>query len=217
MIPAARDQTLLMTGFSALMCLGVLVLDDPSTRHDAAYPRDSKGERPIVALWTEAFPDRSGDLGKGLILAIWENGDVLWRNELRPTNAPLVSTTITPEAARSVLKQVSEWLRSHVDEESQALFLHEPTLVLGFIDAGGQCRVSTSHTMAPDLPNILKLRFNRIVVNDDTRERVRARFTPHSLAFIPTWDRTMSALSEALRATTPTPALTRRILWLEGR
>lgn len=197
-----------VVGFAAIVVMFVAILGEPGAA-DSNYPRDSKGERPIVALWTESG---TVDAGKRLILAIWENGDVLWTNEMRMTIAPLVPLGIPATSARSVARRVSAEMRSYDDWDGQPGFLHEPTMVLGFVDVGGQCRVSTSHTMAPDLPTILKLRFNRIVVEDDAmRERFKARFTPHELAFIPHWNAAMSALTETMRDATAVSSTPRSV------
>jgi hypothetical protein len=137
----------------------------------------------------------------------------LWRKELKPTSAPLVQASISSDDARAVRQRVSAALREYEDQPGQGVFPDEATMVLGFVDAGHQYRVSTSHTMAPELPAVLKLRFDRIVVDDSTREKIRARFTPEELAFIPQWDVAMNALGNVLRHSRDAFFTPRTIRW----
>ncbi len=165
-----------------------------------------------MALWIEAFPEPSGDAGKRLLLAIWNNGDVLWRGVLEPTSADLAQATIPVADASSTVADIRSALRSFEDMPNQGWMLEQSAMVLGFVDEAGRHRVSTFHTMAPDLPTILKTRFNRIVVDPSTRDEIASRFSDE-MRFIGVWDTEMRKLRDVLAGAKPAPAVSRVIRW----
>lgn len=226
MKPAARSrvdrQDMLLSSSSRCLLHGAVWVSlalsscGPEERSLPAFPTDSGREQPIFAVWTESFSEPDGGVGKRLILAVWKNGDVVWRRTLKPSSAELVQASLPEVEAVATKEHIRSSMQSFEDAPDHPCMPDIPAMVLGFTDESGAHRISTFHTMAPDLPTLLRTRFHHIVVTPESRETF-ARRLPEEVRFTAVWDAEMVKLEEVLAHAAPANGIARDVCWPERK
>lgn len=173
------------------------------------YLKDAKsGELPLIALWTEP-------VGSPL-LAIWSNGDVVWKNGLRPSMEPPKAGSLSKSEAERAVADIETSLARFEDKPTDPGLVDASSMVLAFRQGGETRWVTTYHSMRPDLPTTIRSRWTLMAVEyPERRAELEARIPANERDCVAAWDRVMASLSATLNAQTAAPQQPREIAWTE--